>query len=302
MKRTVWISILILPFIMGCKKRLDSFLYNGDHSITSYQLDNYTGEKALDLPPGYAIPQNDIHIFHFPIKDKGKTLKIYAIYVGDISKIASDTVILYCHGNKDHMDHYWPRQKLLSYVGGKERFGVLMFDYPGYGLSEGKTTEENMYASAGGAIKWLKSKGLTNDRFVIYGYSLGSAPASKAVGDKPFVLQPNKVVLESPIASTDAMTQDASLLDMPASFFATSKVDNVDQMKKCTVPLYWMHGIDDDFVSLGTEGQLVYNAHTKSWKMKKLVPGADHDNVPTFMGLEQYKSNLLHFILKNNNP
>lgn len=300
MKKLFWMIMFIVPLLLSCKKRLDSFLYNGDDSIAAYLLDDYQGEKALDLPAGYSIPEQDIHLFHFPIQDEGKTLQIYAIYVGDFSSIATDTVILYCHGNKDHMDHYWPRQKLLSYVGGKERFGVLMFDYPGYGLSEGMTTEKNMYESTGGAIKWLKEKGLTNDRFVIYGYSLGSAPASKAVGDKPFVLQPNKIVLESPIASTDAMTQDASLLNMPSTYFANSKVNNVDQMKKCTVPLYWMHGIDDDFVSLETEGRLVYNAHVNSWKTNQLIQGAGHNNVPTFMGLEVYKQKLLQFIQKNN--
>lgn len=298
MKKIVYVLVFLLPFIMGCKKRLDSFLYNGDNSINAYLLDDYQGEKAIDLPAGYDIQEGDIHLFTYMIEDKGEALKIYAIYIGDLNKIATDTVILYCHGNKDHMDHYWPRQKLLSYVGGKERFGVLMFDYPGYGLSEGTTTEDNMYAATGGAIKWLKNKGLTNSRFMIYGYSLGSAPASKAVGDKSFVLQPSKIILEAPIASTNAMAQDASLLNMPASFFADSKVNNVSQMKKCNVPLYWLHGIDDDFVAMKTEGQLVFDAHTKSWKQKTLVPGASHNNVPEFMGLENYKQKLFDFLNK----
>src|SRR5690554_7127971 len=77
------------------------------------------------------------------------------------------------------------------------RFGVLMFDYPGYGLSEGKPTEENMYAATDGALNWLKEKGLENDRLIVYGYSLGSAATCKSAGDKSFALQPNKIVLEA---------------------------------------------------------------------------------------------------------
>ena len=295
--RALIILIGILFISLSCRKRLDSFLFNNDNSITEYRLDNFAGDLSLDLPTGYYIPESKIHQFKFTVEDGGELLSISAIFVGNLNSISTDTVILYCHGNKDHMDHYWPRQKLLSYVGGQGRFGVLMFDYPGYGLSEGKPTEENMYAATGGALNWLKEKGLTNERLITYGYSLGSAPTCKSVGDKPFVLQPNKIILEAPFASSAVMVQDAAVLNMPASFFVSTKIDNAEQIKKCNVPLYWMHGIDDDFLSFNTHGKLVYDNHTLSWKKKSEVPGAGHNNVPTFMGLELYKENVLHFIL-----
>src|SRR5690554_6389115 len=117
-----------------------------------------------ELPTDYYIPVSDIHQFEFTIEDGDETLKIAAIFVGDVNAIQTDTVILYCQGNRDHMDDYWPRQKLLSDVGHQGRFGGLMFDYPGYGLSEGKPTEENMYAATDGALNWLKEKGLEDDR------------------------------------------------------------------------------------------------------------------------------------------
>ena len=295
--RAIIVLIGILFISLSCRKRLDSFLFNNDNSISGYFLDNYAGDLSLDLPSGYYIPESDIYKFEFSIEDKGEVLNVSAIFVGDISAITTDTVILYCHGNKDHMDHYWPRQKLLSYVGGQGRFGVLMFDYPGFGLSEGKPTEDNMYAATDGALKWLKAKGLTNERLITYGYSLGSAPACKSVGDKPFVLQPHKIILEAPFASSAVMVQDASVINMPSSFFVNTKIDNAEQIKKCSVPLYWMHGIEDDFLSFYTHGKLVYNNHDLSWKKKSEVPGAGHTNVPTFMGLEQYKEEILTFIL-----
>src|SRR5690554_2159130 len=293
--------VLIAVFILfvGCRKRLDDFLFNNDNSITEYRLDNYAGELSLELPTDYYIPESDIHQFEFTIEDGDETLKIAAIFVGDVNAIQTDTVILYCHGNRDHMDHYWPRQKLLSYVGHQGRFGVLMFDYPGYGLSEGKPTENNMYAATGGALKWLKQNGLTNERLITYGYSLGSAPTCMSAGDKPFVLQPNKIILEAPFASSSVMVQDAALLNMPASFFVSTKISNAEQIKKCDVPLYWMHGIDDDFLSFSTHGKLVYDNHSSNWKKKSEVLGAGHNNVPTFMGLEKYKSEILSFILND---
>ncbi|MCO5269217.1 MAG: alpha/beta hydrolase [Brumimicrobium sp.] len=297
MKKILFL-IIIVVVITGCRKRLDSFLFNNSE-LTSYKLDEYGGELALDLPQSYYVPSNKIHLFSYTINDKGENLKMYAIYVGDIAQIQTDTIILYCHGNKDHMDHYWPRQKLLSYVGGFGRYGVLMFDYPGYGMSQGKPTEDNMYEATNGAMKWLKNNGLTNDRLIIYGYSMGSAPASKSVGDKSFVLQPSKVILEAPFASSAVMVQDGSALTMPSSFFVDLKIENAEQMKKCEVPLYWLHGIDDDFLSIETHGRIVYKNHTHSWKQSSEVAGANHTTVPTFMGLNNYKQKIQDFITKD---
>lgn len=289
-------GILILS--IGCRKRLDSFLFNNDNSITEYKLDSYGGELALDIPIDYLVPNNQIHLFDYSIEDNGEDLKMSAIFVGDINKISTDTIILYCHGNKDHMDHYWPRQKLLSHIGDQGRFGVLMFDYPGYGLSEGEPTEENMYAATNGAMEWLKNNGLSNDRLIIYGYSLGSAAATKSVGDKSFSMVPSKLILEAPFASSEVMVQDAAVLNMPASYFVNTKIDNAEQIKSCEVPLYWLHGVVDDFLSLETHGKVVYNNHSISWKKKNEVLGAGHNDVPTFMGLEVYSDSILSFITK----
>jgi len=116
------------------------------------------------------------------------------------------------------------------------------------------------------------------------------------VGDQSFVLNPNKIILESPFASSQVMVQDAALLDMPSSYFVNVKINNVEQMKKCTAPLFWMHGEDDDFLDMETHGDLVYKNHTKSWKQKLIVPGADHTNVPVFIGIEEYKLKILEFL------
>jgi pimeloyl-ACP methyl ester carboxylesterase len=186
--------------LLSCRKRLDSFLFNG-HPLESYQLDNYTGEVSLELNGQFSVPDSLIHRVHFPITIDGETVQVQGVYVGDTNHINQDTVILYCHGNKDHMDFYWCREKLYANIGGLGRYGVLMFDYPGFGLSEGTATESNMYASTSSAISWLKDRGLTNDRFVMFGFSLGSAPVCEVAGHATdYPLQPSKIILEAPFA------------------------------------------------------------------------------------------------------
>ncbi|MDX1652126.1 MAG: hypothetical protein R3277_06520, partial [Brumimicrobium sp.] len=147
-KNIVLLRIFLLFAIVvatSCKKRLDDFLFNNDNSITEYKLDNFEGPVSFEDPVGHNIPSSMINQFNFTISSEGESLNIAAIYIGDINNISTDTVIFYCHGNRDHMDYYWSRQKVYAHLGNLGRFGVLMIDYPGYGLSEGNPTETNMY-------------------------------------------------------------------------------------------------------------------------------------------------------------
>lgn len=289
--------VIVLLICTSCTKRLDDFLFNGDNSIDAYYLDDYKGGVSVSLENQYYMPDHLIHQFTYEIEEEGEKLAIAAIYTGNTATIDTDTVILYCHGNRDHMDFYWPRQKMYSHIGNQGRYGVLMIDYPGFGMSDGTSTEENMYASIDGALKWLKSKGLTDDRLVIFGFSLGSAGACK-VAAGGFEMNPSKLILEAPFASSEVMVQDAALLAMPGSFLVNVKIDNAEQIKNVEAPLLWIHGVDDGFLAMDTHGEVVFNNHTGEKKAVR-VPGADHDGasaVPVFMGFETYLETIKDFI------
>lgn len=296
MKKLIAFSLLTLV-IFSCRKRLDDFLFNNVNTITEYQLDDYTGRKTLDVGSEYHVEDSMIHIFQVPIESDGEILNISMIYVGDMSKIATDTVILYCHGTADHNDFYWPRQKLYAHLGGAHRFGVLMVDYAGYGLSDGEATEASMYASVNGALKWLKSKGLSNDRLIQFGFSLGTAPTCEVAGNgSAYEMQPSKIILEAPFASSEVMVQDASLLAFPASYFVNVKVDNAEEIKKVNVPLLWIHGEADAFLSIHTHGEVVFNNYAGPSKTAVRVPGGDHEDTPYVMGYTNYLAAILAFI------
>lgn len=291
-----YIALLFISVsLLSCRKRLDSFLFNGS-KLESYQLDNYTGEVSLELNGQFAVPDSMINRVHFPVEIDGKTVQVQGVYVGDTNHINQDTVILYCHGNKDHMDFYWCREKLYAHIGGLGRYGVLMFDYPGFGLTEGTATENNMYAATSSAISWLKDRGLSNDRFVMFGFSLGSAPVCEVAGhSSDYALQPSKIILEAPFASAEIMIQDAALLSMPGSFLVDLKIDNATEIKKVNVPLLWIHGMADSFLSMTSHGQLVYDNKTGA-KESVLVPGGEHETTPFVMGYQAYIDRLAAFI------
>ena len=294
-----YLSVIIFFFLCSSCLRLDDNFYNLEDKITEYKLDNYTGEQDFILDNSYYIPDSLIHVFTLPSKIAGESSAktIYAIYIGSISKIATDTVIMYCHGNKWHMDFYWQRAKLLAHTSGKNKYGVLMIDYRGYGLSEGHPSEEGLYADVDAALQWLKSNGLSDNRLMMYGFSMGTAPACELT-NKPRSMTPVKLILEAPFASADVMANDGSGLNMPASFFTNLKIDNAEEIKTINQPFCWIHGTNDNFLNLITHGEVVYKNYNGSYKEAHRVSGADHGEVPEKMGFDNYLNTLSTFIKK----
>ena len=260
-------------------------------------LDNYSGTVDFTLDYSYHIPDSLVHVFTLASQapDESSSTEIYAVYIGNISRITTDTVIMYCHGNRDNMDFYWQRAKLLANTGSKNRFGVLMIDYRSYGMSQGKATEDGLYADVDAGLKWLSGKGLTNDRLVMYGFSMGTAPATKLTAE-PRSMTPSKLILEAPFANAETLEQDATGLALPGSFFTTLKINNAEEIKSVKQPFFWTHGIDDSFLQINTNGQVVYDNYQGPYKEAHKITNADHSTIETTWGFAGYSNALLSFI------
>lgn len=290
--------ILLFSIVFSSCMKLNSNLYDGDNKITKYLLENYDDED-FTLDASYDIPDNLVTLFSLESQTENESASttIMALYIGDVTKISTDTVILYCHGNKGNMDVYWQRAKLLANTNGKNHYGLLMMDYRGFGLSKGKPTEPGVYADVNACMQWLKEKGLSNERLIIYGFSLGTAPACNLTAN-PKAMTPSKIILEAPFSSAATMAQDATLLDMPAIYVTDLKIDNSEEIKMISQPFLWLHGLSDNFLNYKTHGQVVYDNYNGVYKEKFLVPGADHSEVPDKMGFEQYLKVVGDFIRK----
>tara|TARA_B100001094_G_C18135805_1_gene775002 strand:- start:102 stop:992 length:891 start_codon:yes stop_codon:yes gene_type:complete len=290
------ISFVFLAVIacFSCQK-IDSFMFE-NIATEDYLLDDYNGDSEVFIDSTFNIHQDNIHQLQF--KSEGKT--IYGVYTGDINRIDKDTVIVYCHGNAGNIDYYWTRQKLLSNLGSKNRFGVLMIDYKGYGKSEGTPTESGLVEDINSGLSWLKEEGLTNDRLIIYGFSLGSYPAAYLSANKNGALVPSKLILEAPFASTKVMVNDASKLSMKNNYYTSTDFEVADLIKDVKQPLLWMHGKEDAFLSIKTHGEIVYKNYGGDEKDKTAirVDGADHSDLPYEYGFDQYLKSVLEFIIK----
>jgi pimeloyl-ACP methyl ester carboxylesterase len=279
--------------------RLDSFAFDPVTDIESYEMDNFTGDVPFTIPSTYDIdPGLVTQITLDSVNGNGDTRKIYAIYIGDTTRIGIDKVILYCHGNHGHMDYYWQRAKLLANMGpAANTYGVILFDYQGYGLSEGSPSEGNLYRDTDTIMKWLQAQGLTSNRLIIYGYSMGTAPATYLTANVR-TLQPSLLILEAPFASASILVQDGTGLALPSSYFTSIDFNNADEIKNVTEPFLWIHGTDDSYINIGN-GELVYANFGGSISQAVRVSGADHSDIEPVMGYDVYLTAIHDFITNN---
>lgn len=303
-KYRIILSIVLYSIIFlsnqSCIK-LDSIAFPSVQ-IKEYLLDDYEGETDMELPPSYVIQDSMITHFTVTSQIEGETdsKQIHALYIGNYNNILTDTIILYCHGQRDHMDFYWPRAKLLANCGGKNRYGVLMMDYRGYGMSEGEPSEKGMYADVAACLDWLKEKGVDKNNIIIYGFSLGSAPATEhAAYYKDFL--PHKLILESPFSSTDNISQESTIINFQASFIMSLELNNAEKIIDVDQPFMWMHGTEDDYVAI-SNGEIIFAAYEGIYKEAHRIEGAFHgtNGVPQTMGYDAYLDIVDKFIRRVN--
>ena len=78
-------------------------------------------------------------------------------------------VVLLCHGNAGNISHRLDTCAALLATG----VSVFVFDYRGYGRSQGRPSEEGTYRDAQAAYQWLRQKGFPGTNIIAFGESLG---------------------------------------------------------------------------------------------------------------------------------
>lgn len=250
-------------FVSGCME-MDSFL-NNVQPLEAYTL------------PGNTIPDSLLT----PVELSSEGNKIYGYWVRSNGTGNSGVTILYCHGNKHNIDNYWDRVMMLHDLG----VNLFIFDYRGYGRSEGETTEPGLHADAEAALGYVRTRPeFRADSLVLYGYSLGNVASVYLAAH---VVTPYRLIAESPFASANSLTQANATLDLPSRWLTEWTFDVATDIKLVKAPFLHFHGEADDFVRYRDNGRVVFEAAPKP-KKQVLVPGANHTTIPETMGVEEY--------------
>jgi fermentation-respiration switch protein FrsA (DUF1100 family) len=109
--------------------------------------------------------------------------------------------ILFFHGNAGNATYFEDFAEIYRKYG----YGILIFDYRGFGHSEGKITQSNIYADGVAAVNYLiKERKTAPNNIILWGYSFGCAPAinvAAAMANMPF----KALVLQSPFTNIPQM-------------------------------------------------------------------------------------------------
>ncbi|MDP2431669.1 MAG: alpha/beta hydrolase [Pseudomonadota bacterium] len=153
-------------------------------------------------------------------------------------------VVLFLHGNAGNMAHRMDSIAMFHRLG----YGVLIFDYRGYGRSSGKPSEAGLYLDAETAWAHLTGqRGIAPGRVVLFGESLGGAVAARLAAQQPPREQPGALVLASVFTSVPDLAADLYPW-LPARWLARLRYDTAGAMAKIHSPVLVAHSPDDEIV------------------------------------------------------
>ncbi len=189
-------------------------------------------------------------------------------------------VVLFCHGNAGNVTH---RAAMLRDLHDRAGLAVMIFDYRGYGRSEGKPDEDGVLADARAARAWLaEHEGIAESDIVIMGRSLGGAVAvDLAARDGARAL-----VIESTFTSIPDMAA-RSFPWLPVRWLVRTQLDSLEKIPDYSGPLLQTHGDADTLIPF-EYGRRLFDA-AESAEPRKFIrlPGLDHNDAQPARYYEQ---------------
>ena len=194
-------------------------------------------------------------------------------------------VILFCHGNAGNISHRLHNIEGLL----KSGFQVFIFDYRGFGKSQGRPSREGVYQDGLAAYDFLvKERHISPHRIILFGRSLGGAVATEIAVKR----KANRLILESTFTSTKAMARTMPLFAL-LSAFLPAHYNNLKKIKTITIPILIIHGNRDEIIPF-TMGEQLFEAGSDP-KAFYTIEGAGHNDT-WLIGGSRYFETLRQFI------
>ena len=120
----------------------------------------------------------------------------------------------------------------------------FIFDYHGYGSSEGKPSEEGTYLDVAAAYKWLtEKKRISPNNIILFGRSLGGSIAAQLATK----VKAKALIIESTFTSYVDIGKRFYPY-MPVRWFARFSYRTIDYVKNVHCPVMIIHSRNDEVV------------------------------------------------------
>jgi len=189
------------------------------------------GKEMIATPESVGLDYRD----HYFETADGVKLHGWFIPGGDSNKF-----VQLSHGNAGNISGRVGLASVLNEAG----FNVFMYDYRGYGKSEGHPSEQGLYKDAEGAMNFLKTHyDVKNENIIQFGRSLGGAVASYVAAKH----KTGGLVIDSSFTNMRSIIGEVYPF-IPASLskFKFPTTDYLSDIKG--VPVLILHSRDDDLI------------------------------------------------------
>ncbi len=241
-KNTIWIDI--------CTKSVGLLLVLLAAAVlilNVFQIEKLVMYKPTDDYKAPPIEMKDkLELSEF-LNNKQQHLKMF--HIKGNKKVP---VILFAHGNSWNATHFFKKVNFLA----EKDYNVYLFDYRGFGKSEGKPNEKGLYKDLEAAVKNLEDLGITKNNIILWGHSLGGAIVADIASRSNF----KGVILEGTFTSMDDMRKFVTSQPINGKGFLvfrniaynlmilTQRYDTKSKIGKITSPLLIVHSEEDETV------------------------------------------------------
>lgn len=202
--------------------------------------------------------------FFFDFSIKEEKFSINAVH---LQAPESKGMVFFLHGTLNHIQYHLPKADIFI----QNNLDVVIMDYPSYGKSKGKLTEELLHEVVEATYKkTIEQLKYTKDVYLV-GRSLGTALASNLATK----VQPKKIILISPYYSMpDLFNHKVKLFPFKKLKF---KFENHTYLPRVTCDAYIVHGNADKLIPIELAKKLI--PHLKSPEYFIEIDKANHFDV-----------------------
>lgn len=197
---------------------------------------------SLKKDHAYSFPDKHAEI-NIPINKNSNLNLIRFLSTDTITK----GIVLYFHGNKRNISWYAKYPPYFTRHG----YEVWMIDYPGFGKSTGKLTEENLYRWADIMYRFALSK-FSADSIIIYGKSMGTGIAAHLASWQKC----RQLILETPYYDFPSVIKHY-LPIYPVDRMIHYKIPTYRYLRLVQAPVTIFQGTDDRLVTYSNAKKLI---------------------------------------------
>ena len=182
------------------------------------------------------------NLITIPKSNPNGSLKIIpAVHFGSLpvaNNCDTQIYIIYSHGNAEDIGecYFW-----LKYLHEKLKVNILAYDYEGYGLHKGSSSENACYRDIKDVYDYLIHCGVKENNIILYGRSLGTGPTVELAST---LYNLKGAILESPYTSIFSVVSPS----LAKTSFCIDPFRNESKIDLINCPLLIIHGTKDEII------------------------------------------------------